>query len=139
MGFFSPKVDWSTAVITADARWAKHAKPTPDFSEVMSRVIADAGRTPDSVDQVRILTGMYNIFSAQAQLYLSKAARARDAEVIDTIFGRPDFDETMLWAYLTTLEGTGVAAHNLLVELFAPGGGIDETFIPLISQGEFDL
>ena len=139
MGFFTPKIDWSTAAIAPDSRWAKHTHPAPVFREVMERVIASADRSPDSVDQVRILTGIYNVFSGQAQAYLSGVNQKGAAAGLDDIFDRPDFDESMPWTYLTHFEGTGVAAHNLLVELFSPGGGIDDTFVPLIRDGEFDL
>jgi hypothetical protein len=137
MGLFSREPDWATIPIGPDERWARHAQPHPDLGALAREIVARSNRTEDQVDVTRVLTGLFNVFVAQASRYLA-AANIRNVEAnLDKIFGREDFTADMPWDFLTHLEATGVAAHNQLAADLTDEEFVDG-LVAAVNDGTFD-
>ena len=138
MGLFSREPDWATIPIAPDERWGKRADPHPALADVARTIVARSNRDEDRVDMVRLLTGILNVFSAQATRYLA-TGNVRNAEAnLDKVLGRYDLTADMPWDFLTHFEATGIAAHNQLIADLTDDEFLDG-MASAVSEGSFDL
>ena len=137
MAFSSRKPDWALIPIAPDERWSRHTDPRPNFVDLTNTIIELSGRADGDIDKLKLLTGLLNVFSAQATAYLGPSIPQFEAN-LDKVLGRDDFTVDMPWDFLTHFEAKGVAAYNLLV-----GDLTDESFISGLAaaarDGSFDL
>ena len=101
--------NWATDPITSQHRLAQ---APPDLLEHARAVVAEAGRG----NPVVALQRLYFIVGAQADDYAQRTLPGVDLKSIrEALLQREDFDDRMLFDYLTYFGAAGIAMNNGLV------------------------
>lgn len=136
MGLFSkrntikPTTDSSLTPITR--RESPHLLPEVNFYQLANRLI-DAAGDGVQVDKTILLTRIYNTVVAEATNCLNALHHPEDAQTFKALFERSDFNDQMLWDFLTTTPYR-VAVHNHIVEALTDDE-FQEIFVETIREG----
>lgn len=120
MGWFSnkPTTPDASAANTAPVRiHSVHLSAEPGFAELAYDCIQTAG-PGHPADPVSVLTGIYNITTAQVSQWFTALRRPHDGQTFAALFTRAGFADQDLWDYLTGDPGK-IAVHNQLADLLS--------------------
>ncbi|MGN0064925.1 MAG: hypothetical protein ACI379_11850 [Nocardioides sp.] len=124
--------DWSQGPIEP-SEFAKFAEPYVDSLDIVEHGIALSGVEPTEVDKIEALVRVWNVQQAILKDLLS--AEPRIVAGLDVVAARPDFNDELMWNYLTHVGPVGVAARNHLTETYSRTGRLAEIVATVIREG----
>ena len=138
MGFFSKRNRWANATITPDPQWIPPDADRPDMFDIALQAIVLSGRDPNTINPVKVRNVVYTMVQDKCEKVFMRMNIPSGVADMNAIFTRPDFEERMLWDYLTHHGAKGMGMQQGLAQ-FLRSDAVMAGLVEGIQAGYADL
>lgn len=129
-----PGIDWAVDPIPP-SQWARHAAAYPSSIAVVDEAVQASGLQPAEIDRVEAVAGVWKLIVEVGQKLLASDPGAVSA--LETVWGRSDLTDDLLWNFFTHHGAQGIAARNHLIESVFHSGEALGVLVQLMREGSF--